>query len=77
MSNSSIWPMDRTLSGASTPVQSGPGSDVNEGTLRIPQSSIRLLSVGGGLPTLEMQSLYSTAPGGWTKNHCFKDDKQL
>ena len=36
---SSIWPIDRTLSGATTPSQSGPGSDGNEGVLRIPQSS--------------------------------------
>ena len=27
---SSIWPIDRTLSGATTPSQSGPGSDGNE-----------------------------------------------
>ena len=35
----SIWPIDRTLSGATTPGQSGPGSDGNEGVLSIPQSS--------------------------------------
>ena len=35
---SSIYPIDRTLSGANTPDQSGPGSDVNEGVLRFPQS---------------------------------------
>ena len=33
---SSIWPIDRTLSGASTPGQSEPGSDGNERILRIP-----------------------------------------
>ena len=33
---SSIWPIDRTLSGATTPGQSGPGSDGNEGVLHIP-----------------------------------------
>ena len=32
-------PIDRALSGATTPGQSGPGSDGNEGVLRIPQSS--------------------------------------
>ena len=49
---SSIWPIDRTLSGVTTPSQSGPGSDGNEGILCIPQSSnitinltIRLFSV--------------------------------
>ena len=31
MSKSSIWPIDRNLSDAMTPVQSGPGSNVNEG----------------------------------------------
>ena len=36
---SSIWPIDRTLSGAITPAQGGPGSDGNEGVLRNPQSS--------------------------------------
>ena len=39
MSNSSIWPIDRTLSGATTPVQSGPKSDDNEWVPRLPQSS--------------------------------------
>ena len=33
---SSIWPMERTLSGAITPSQSGSGSDGTEGVLRIP-----------------------------------------
>ena len=35
MSNSSIWPIDSTLSGAIT--MSGTGSDDNEGVLSIPQ----------------------------------------
>ena len=38
MSNGSISLIDRTLSGATTPGQSVPGSDGNEGVLRIPQS---------------------------------------
>ena len=37
---SSIWPIDRILSGATTQGQSGLGSDGNEGVLRIPQSFI-------------------------------------
>ena len=37
---SSIWPIDRTLSGATTPSQSGPWSDGSEEVLCIPQSSI-------------------------------------
>ena len=35
---SSIWLIDRTLSGATTPGQSGPGSDDNEGVLHIPNT---------------------------------------
>ena len=37
---SSIWPIDRTLSGATTQGQSGPESDGNKGLLHITQSSI-------------------------------------
>ena len=33
---SSIWPIDRALSGATTQGQSELGSDGNEGVLRIP-----------------------------------------
>ena len=36
---SSIWSMNRTLSGAATLDQSEPESDCNEGVLHIPQSS--------------------------------------
>ena len=36
---SSIWPIDKTLSDATTPGHSGLGSDDIEGVLRIPQSS--------------------------------------
>ena len=39
MSSSSIWLIDRTLLDATTPDQSEPVSDSNEGVLRIPQSS--------------------------------------
>ena len=55
---------DRALSGATTPGQSGPGSDGNEGLLHIPQSSsitgtspadclvsYRGHSLGGGIPS--------------------------
>ena len=75
MSNSSIWPIERTLLGATTLGQSGPESDGNEGVLHIPQSSCItgaspsdcLVSyLGHSLeefyPTAEMQSVYSTAP---------------
>ena len=36
---SSIWPIDKTLSGVTNPGQSGPRSDGSDGVLRIPQSS--------------------------------------
>ena len=38
MSNSSIWTINKTLSGATTPDQGGSGNDGNKGVLRIPQS---------------------------------------
>ena len=72
---SSIWPIDKTLSGATTLGLSGPGRDVNEGVLRIPQSSsitgtspsVYLVLYPGFLlgrsyPSAEIQSAYSTAP---------------
>ena len=39
MSNSSIWPLDRALSGATTLGPNGAENDGNEGVLRIPQGS--------------------------------------
>ena len=74
MSNSYIWPRDKTLSGAITSGQGGPGSDDNEGVIRIPQSS----SIIGASPSdyfvsytrhllgefnllAKMQLVYSTA----------------
>ena len=71
-----------TLSGANTLSQSGPGSDSNEGVLRIPQSSSitgtspsdclvsypgHLLGEGSYL-SAEVQLVYSTAPANWAKN---------
>ena len=77
----SVWPLDRTLSGATTRGLSGPGSDGSEGILRIPQSSsitgtspsdcLVLYpghSLGESYPSAEMQSVYSTAPADWTRN---------
>ena len=37
MSNSSIWPINRTLSGDTTPGQSEPGSNGDDGVFHIPQ----------------------------------------
>ena len=59
MSNSSIWPIDRTLSCATTPGQSKPGSDGNEGVLRIPKSS----SIIGASPSISLV-LYPPLVGG-------------
>ena len=47
MSNGSIWLIDRTLSGSTTPRQSEPESDDNEGVHHILQSS----SIIGNLPS--------------------------
>ena len=82
MSNSSIQPIDKILSGATTPGLSGPGSDGNEGVLNIPKSSgtngdsqldclmpySRHLVGRESYPSAEMQSVYSTAPADWTEN---------
>ena len=47
MSNSSIGPIDKTLSDANTPCQSGPGSDGYEGVPSISKSS----KITGALPS--------------------------
>ena len=79
--DSSIETIDRALSGATTLGQSGPGSNVKEGVLCIPQSpsipgtspSDCLVSYpghsgwGGSYPSAEMQSVYSTAPADRAK----------
>ena len=74
MSNTSIWPIDRTLSDATTPGQSGLRSNGNEGVLQIPQSSKPGASLSdclvsypshllaGFYPSVEMQSVYSLTP---------------
>ena len=72
---SSIWPIDRTLSDATTPGQGGPESDDNKGVLCIPQTfsitgaspsdclvSYTGHSLGESYPSAEKQSVYSTAP---------------
>ena len=80
MSNSSIWPLDRSLSDATTLGQSGPGINGNKGVLCIPQSSIitgaspsdclvsypRHSLRAGSYSSTEMQLVYSTAPAEWT-----------
>ena len=73
----SIWPIDRKLSGATTPSQCGLGTDRNEEVLRIPQSSRItgaspdcLMScpghmLGESYPSTEMKSVYSKTPADW------------
>ena len=51
------------LSGATTPAQSGPGSNGNEGVLRIPQTLVG----GGSYPFPEKQPMYSTASADWAR----------
>ena len=64
MSNSSIWPIDRTLSCAATPDQSGPGSNGNEEKFHIPQGcSITGVSPSYFLVTYPGHSLGAGAGG--------------
>ena len=71
MSNSSIWPIDKNLSGATSPGQSGPGSNRKNRILHIRKIfkggvslSVSVMSypgnsLGGGFwPSSEMQSVY-------------------
>ena len=86
MSNSSIVPIDRTLSGVTPTGQSGPGSDGNERVLGIPQSSSitgaspsdHLISYPGlsSDPSVEIQLMYSTAQADYLRGflkHILKD----
>ena len=59
MQFSSIWPIDPP--GATTAGQSGPGSNVHEGVLRIPQSST---CWGGVYSSTEKQSVLQPQPTG-------------
>ena len=73
--------IDRTLSRATTPGQSGPGSDGSKGVLLIPQSSSITVaspsvcfvsyaghSLGESYSSAEMQLVYSAALADWAKN---------
>ena len=78
MSNSSIWSIDMTLSGATTLGQIAPWSNGNKGVFHIPQNSRTgalpfdcLVSYPGhslegeACLSAEMQLVYSTAPANW------------
>ena len=56
MSNSSIWPTDRTLSGATTLGQSRPESNGNEEGLHVSQSSRAGASLSDGLMSYSVHS---------------------
>ena len=75
LSNSSIWPIDETLTSTATLGQSGPGSYGNEGVLLIPQNTSTRTSSsdylvpypahslgGGSYPSAELQLAYSMSP---------------
>ena len=79
LSNSSIWPTDRTLSGVTTPVQSGPGGNGNGQDPRwksltpLQRCSWCILQFQPTGPSLEesypfakMQLMYSTVPADRT-----------
>ena len=72
------------LSGATTPGQSGAGSDDNKGVLYIPQSSSITgtstsdclvsypgHSFRGSYPSTEVQSVYCTVPIDWAISFCW------
>ena len=81
MSNSSIWPIDRTLYSATTLGESRPGRDDNEMVFRITQSSsiteaslsdcLNRCGGGGSYSLVEMQSVYSTILGREIKRKSF------
>ena len=58
----SIWPIDRTLSGATTPGQGGSGSNGNEKALYIPQISNAGASPSEGLMSYPGHSLGRVLP---------------
>ena len=78
MSNSSIWSIDRILSGPTTLDQSEPENNGNEEVLHIPQNSSIIgtspsnyslsywgYSFGRSYPSVEMQLVYSIASANW------------
>ena len=84
MPNSSIWLIDKTLSVATIPRQSGPGSNGNERVLHIPQiskdgaspsdylMSYTGYSLGdGSYFSVEMQSVYFIALADWENIRTF------
>ena len=64
MSNISIRSINRTLSSPTTPGQSGPGSDGNEGVLRIIQSSSTTVASPSDCLMLHPGHLFVCVQGG-------------
>ena len=73
MSSTSIWLIDRSLSGLTTSSKSGPGSDGNEGVL----CNLQRSSITGSSPSdclvsypghLLGESYPSAAPAYWARN---------
>ena len=62
---SSIWPIEKILSGATTLGQRRPGSNGNEGVLHIPQSSSITWN-----PTIRFFSVLSRTPIGRDQQRC-------
>ena len=60
MSNSFIWPIDKTILDATTPGQNGPGSDDHESVICISQSS----SITGAFPSDCLMSYPGHSFGG-------------
>ena len=86
MLKSSSWPIDQTLSSATSLSKSGPGSDGNEDLLNISRPpalldphhqifSVIFRTRFGGESHLssDMQSVYSTAPANWVTEHSLGD----
>ena len=66
-----MWPIERTLSGATTPDQSGSGSNDNEGILHIFPKVHQIVycfiqdTRWEVLPSAQMQLVYSTTLADW------------
>ena len=93
ISNSSIWPIDWVLSGATTVVLSELGSNGHKGVIRIPQNTSNtwaslsdyLVSYPGHkiedfFPFAEMQSVYPTSQADWAilkRKYLVREDSRV
>ena len=72
-----IWPLDKTLSGATTLGLSGPGSDGYEEVLHIPQSSKTGASPSDGFTSYPGFLLGESSPSAERKSDAFYSPNQL